>query len=59
MPRKKKEGVFTLVLQHVKGELLLAQGNTVDDNGKPILKHRLYAFEKNRAFTKIYLNPKK
>lgn len=59
MGRKSKEGVFTFVFQHVKGELLLNQNHTVDDSGNPILKRRLYAYKINRAFKSIYLNPRK
>jgi hypothetical protein len=58
MDRRKKEGVFTLVFEHIRGQILLDAGYIKDDSGSPILKHRLYSVEKNRAFTKIKLNPK-
>lgn len=57
--RTKKQGVFTFVYRHVLGKHLLHSGFTKDDSGKPILKHRLYAYEINRAYRKIYLNPRK
>lgn len=59
MARKKKEGVFTFVFRHVKGDMLLAAGFKTDDSGNPILGHRLYGYKTNRAYKSVYLNPRK
>jgi len=58
MKKKRKPGEFFFIFRHVKGEVLLKDGFKTDDDGNPILKHRLYAYESNRVAHKIYLNPK-
>ncbi len=51
--RKKKEGVFTVVVNNVLGINLIAGGFIQDINGDYIEETRLYRYEENRAFKNI------
>lgn len=59
MPKRKTHpDKFRFVAQHIKGEILLKGGFLTDDDGQPILPHRIYAYQTNRKAHRIYLNPK-
>lgn len=56
--KKRSPDEFRFVGEHIKGDTLLKGGFLTDDDGQPILPHRLYAYQTNRKAHRIYLNPK-